>query len=498
MIPNKNSLKSIIMLSFGLIFLLFSNGRWFFPLAAWLYPSFILYFTRKNKPLAGYLTIVLLSAICNQISFWKFSSSNPYSPLFYLPALLGIMISIPFLIVRLFYGKLKEFKSTLIFPLAYTSIDFIYGSLSPMGSTGVLGYSQYSFLSLVQLVSITGIWGLTFVITWFASLTNWVTENVHDVKNIKRPLILYISIMMTILLYGSIRLIIPDSQSTVRVSGLHVYDLRETEGKELWNASENDWKKFRQICIGIQNRLFELTIKKADSGSKIIVWGEISPPVAAEDEEAFIDRAEKTALDKKIYLVVSPFVDHKNSEEQDENKLMIFDPAGKLVLTHYKFGGNFIENTVKGDKLLHTAKTPYGILSGVICWDQDFPEIMRQAGRNKVDILAAPTADWKEIDPLHTAVGYFRSVENGYSLIRESVNGLSIISDSKGRILSSMDHFTSSEWVMTAEVPIKGSFTLYSILGNWFGWLSLVCLLVLISSSTYPFRKFVNKIIISK
>lgn len=474
-----HNLKKIIALILGIIFLFFSNGRWFFPLAAWLYPLFMLYFTRRTKPIAGYLAVMAAAAVCCQISFWKFSSSDPQNPLFYLPALMGIIIAFPFLLDRLLHNKFNGIFATLVFPFAYTTVDFIYGSLSPFGSTGVLGYSQYGILPLIQIVSITGIWGLTFLITWFGSFVNWVIAKMSNLQKIKKASLIYSAVMILVLLYGSVRLIIPEPEGTVKISGIHVYDLRAAEGQELWAAADNDWEKYREMCTSITDRLFEATVREARVGSKIIEWSEVSPPVAKEDEASFVDRASRISSEEKIYLVVSPYVDHKNPEEKDENKLMIFDPSGKVILSHYKYGGNFIEGIVKGDEIIRTALTPYGNLSGVICWDQDFPNTIRQAGQKGVDIMLAPTADWAEIDPIHTVVGVFRSIENGYSLVRESIDGLSIITDSKGRTLASMDHFTSSEWTMSAQVPIKGTFTLYPYIGDLFGWLSITGLVII-------------------
>ena len=53
-------------------------------------------------------------------------------------------------------------------------------------------------------------------------------------------------------------------------------------------------------------------------------------------------------------------------------------------------------------------------------------------------------------------------------------NGLSMATDPYGRVLAAMDHFTASERVMVAQVPTKGVFTLYSVIGDLFGWLAVV------------------------
>lgn len=465
--------RKALLLLLTIFFLFFSNGRWCFALAAWLYPLFLLRYTRKEKPLKVFVVTSIIISICYQFMFLKFTLSNPSSILYYLPAFMGPVYGLLFTFDSIMYHKIKGFLSTLIFPLCYVIIEWLITLANPLGNTGMLAYSQYQILPVMQLASITGTYGITFIIVWFGSIANWFYDNKDHFLNIKKHVIIYTLIMLTIITYGSIRLIIPNHQGTVRISGIHVYDLRGNEGQDMWMASKNNWEQFRESCNNMQDKLFHATEREAKAGSKIIVWSEISPLVAKEDEPNLLKRAENEAKEQDIYLVISPYIIHTDPNEKDENKLYIIDPQGKIVLEHYKYGGNIIEGTVNGSGILKTVDTPHGKLSGVICWDQDFPDVMRQTGQKNIDILLAPTADWREIDPLHSMVGLTRAIENGYSLFRQDINGLSIATDYKGQTLASMDHFTSSNWTITAQVPIKGTFTIYSVLGDWFVYLSI-------------------------
>jgi len=130
-------------------------------------------------------------------------------------------------------------------------------------------------------------------------------------------------------------------------------------------------------------------------------------------------------------------------ERSFENKLIVVDPAGEIVLEHVKYGGNMLEGSLLGDGVLRTIETPYGTLSGIICWDTDFPGIVRQAGRNGTDILLSPAHDWPEIDPIHAQMAVFRAIENGISVVRQADQGRSITVAPYGRVLAKMDHFTA-------------------------------------------------------
>lgn len=116
-----------------------------------------------------------------------------------------------------------------------------------------------------------------------------------------------------------------------------------------------------------------------------------------------------------------------------------------------------------------------------ICFDLDFPRLIRQAGRERADIIVAPSSDWREIDPIHTRMATFRAIENGAALLRQTRLGLSIAVDRTGRVLAQADYFQSDDHVMLAVVPTRGVKTLYTQVGDVFAWLCLVVLTLLIS-----------------
>ncbi|WP_310555649.1 hypothetical protein [Flavobacterium sp.] len=162
-------LKNIVLLLIGSFFIFFSNGKYNFALAAWIFPIFILQVSRNEKKMYSFLVIPLLFGLAFLFSFW-YTFNNPTSILFYIPSILGFFMGFLFFIDTLIYPKIKGFIATLTLPILFTSFDFLSNLFNPLGTMGILGYSQYEFLSFSQLASITGMWGLTFMITWFGSV----------------------------------------------------------------------------------------------------------------------------------------------------------------------------------------------------------------------------------------------------------------------------------------------------------------------------------------
>ena len=245
-------------------------------------------------------------------------------------------------------------------------------------------------------------------------------------------------------------------------------------------ARRNDRAAFRQKTRGVHDRYFDETRRQAEAGAKLILWPEAAGICASEDEAALIERGQQLAREKSIYLAMPLFTQNLQRNQPPENKLIVVDPAGEVVMEHYKYGGNQFEGSVLGNGVLQTFQTPSARVGGVICWDMDFPRIVSQTGRNGTDILLAPANDWEAVSTTHAHMAVFRAVENGVSLVRQAKNGLSIATDPYGRTLATMDHFTASERLMIAQVPTTGVTTVYSVVGDLFAWTNVIGFLLLV------------------
>ena len=102
---------------------------------------------------------------------------------------------------------------------------------------------------------------------------------------------------------------------------------------------------------------------------------------------------------------------------------------------------------------------------------------IQQAGKDSVDILIVPASDWKEMTLLASKTAIVRGVENGSNIIRHTNKGMSIVSDCKGSVLAQTDYFQSDTKTLSAQVTMKGRFTLYSYVGNLFVYLCSIYLL---------------------
>jgi apolipoprotein N-acyltransferase len=216
----------------------------------------------------------------------------------------------------------------------------------------------------------------------------------------------------------------------------------------------------------------ERTRQQARAGADIVVWDEAGVVVDQANEPLFVSRGCELARQERISLLMGLCVMHvKDTRGSAFNKVVWVDPQGHVLFEYLKHlelpGGSFIA----GDGQLKMDTTQFGNITTAICMDLDHPGLIRQAGRAGADILLAPSSDWREIDPLHTHMAAFRAVENGFSLVRSTHEGLSAAFDYHGRMLAAVDYFNSHAASLVSYVPTKGVRTVYSVIGDVFAWL---------------------------
>lgn len=471
----KSDRWSYLWLAIGAILLLFSNGNWrIIPLATWLAPVFVMRFLRTQKLGRG-LVLVALTHVVAYIIMQQ--GLLPGMMGYVITLAYGLLFFLPFLADRLIAPRLRGYLSTLVFPLAWITLEYVLSLVSPYATWMSLAYTQYGNLPLVQIVSITGIWGVGFLITWFASVVNWAWEQEFTWPKIRGGVGFYAGILVLVVLFGGARLaLFPPQSSTVRVASVtRLFDLSRAA------ECEGEWECIRGLLSESLDDYLTDSQQAADAGAKIIVWQEGAVWVLEEDETAFIERGRELARQEEIYLGMGLMVMPRDQPPTSrENKVILIDPSGSIMWEYLKTHPVPGDIDTPGDGQVPTQDTPYGRIASVICFDVDFPSLVRQAGRADADLMLVPADDWLAIDPLHTHVAVFPAIANGFSMIRSTFEGLSIAVDYQGRVLAAMDDFTTEDVVMIADVPTEGVATIYSRIGDLFAWLCVVGFLAVV------------------
>ena len=466
----------------GAALLPFTQFQTILPPAAWLAAVFLLRFSRTQRARVALPVLALVHYGAAVISMRGGLVSNP---LVY--ALGGVFGIASFAADRALGSRLTGWARTLVFPTTAVGFDWLFG-LSSLGTAGSIAYTQWGTLPLIQLVSVTGIWGLVFLVTWLAPAVNEAWERGFTWPTVRYSLLPISTVLAAAVLLGSVRLAVwSPTAPTVRVAALAdnraLSDgLSARGGAELAAGTDEVRDVARAQYAPIVDDLFERTRREAEAGAKIVSWSEVAAFTLKEDEPALIKRAQAVAREHRIYLQISikstlrtarfPFA---------ENRAILIDPAGKVIQDYSKAIHPLGDAAIfaRGPGVIPIVDTPYGRLATVICFDVDFPALVRQAGQGRADILLAPSKDWQPIDKVHARVATFRAVENGVALVRATGDGISVAVDHLGQPLATADYFATDNLAMVANVPIRGVPTIYARIGDSFVYLCVAGLVAL-------------------
>ena len=226
--------SSWLSLLVGAGLLLFSYGANNVPAAAWFSPIFLLRFVRHQK-FGLWVPALYLTAI-GAIAF-QLRGMVPIPGLGYVIflAISGVQFLIPYLADRLLVPRIRGLPATLVFPSAWVALEYI-NSFGPYGSWGVAAYSQYGNLALLQLLSVTGLWGISFLMGWFATVCNWLWEEGWDSTRARRGVYLCITTTAAVMLAGGARMaLFPPSSPTVRIASLSKREIGVSPTDAAWN-----------------------------------------------------------------------------------------------------------------------------------------------------------------------------------------------------------------------------------------------------------------------
>jgi apolipoprotein N-acyltransferase len=481
--------KTWLWLAVATLLLLISNGANNIPLAAWLAPVFLLRFVRGQRTWIGLL--VAYGVLIATMTFY-FRGMVPIPGVAYYIFLVvwGIPMLAPYLVDRLVAHRLTGLTATLVFPTAWVVTEYLL-THGPYGSWGAVANSQYGNLPLLQMVSVTGMWGITFLIGWFAAVCNWLWEDGLGSEQARTGAWLCAGTIVAVMLMGGARMaFFPPSSQTVRVASLSRMKVQPEPSDTAWQHLMDNQATTAEVADvqagidAVNGNLLARAEREAQAGAKIVFWAEGNALVLKEDEPTLIARGRELAAKYQIYLGMALATWHRGGQNPPlENKMVLIKPDGEVAWQYnkvYPVPGGEAALQIRGDGKLREVDTPYGRLSSVICFDADFPQLLAQAGALGADVVLDPSGDWREIDPWHTQMASFRAIEQGFNLVRQTKDGLSATYDYQGHRLAAMDHYQTTDYVMISEVPTKGVRTVYSRLGDWFAWVCAAGLLLLI------------------
>jgi len=493
------------------------SPKWNIGIFSFIVTSASLRYFRNTKLWKGSLFIFFVTSFA---SFIANQGVMPFPIPIMVPIILflGIIKLIPLLLDKILYRRMTGILSIFIYPASSIIVDSFIAN-SPNGTFGNIAYSLVDFNALMQLASITGIWGIAFLIYLFAPVINHIIENYNRYQTVKNFSIGYGLLFSSIVIFGLIRLqygrdILSDANSEKfgavtsentnwstavhkAVSGKTVIlpkkiDQTSPQLVEFQHSlnefiKDHNLPKYDSVYISLEEyykEIFTSSQIAVEDGAKIILLSEGEIITFEDRESTLIDKAKEFALKNKVYFFFSMGTIYPEKMKINQpfigNKILTISPEGIILDIYYKnVPVKDVDPSIPGDGIINVINTPYGNLSPVICYDADFPGLMRQTGEKDAEVVLVATGDWFSISPYHTKIGIVRAIENGVSMLKTVSNGLSVAVDPFGNTIKEDDFFKDNGHIMVADIPTLKINTLYTIVGDFVVYASYLYLIII-------------------
>ena len=152
------------------------------------------------------------------------------------------------------------------------------------------------------------------------------------------------------------------------------------------------------------------------------------------------------------------------------NLAVVFSPEGEILAEYSK------QHLLPGPESGYergSRDTRIGRLGVAICKDMDFPDLGRRQSRAGAGLLLVPAWDFVKDARLHGHMAILRGIEGGYAIARTAQEGLMTVTDAHGRIVAERASFDRPEVLLVADVGLGPGRTIYSRMGDAFGWVAV-------------------------
>jgi apolipoprotein N-acyltransferase len=436
----------------------------------WLAPLPVLWLAPRHE---GW-TAALVAFIASLAGAWTYWGYFRFVGLPFVAWLGGfsvaaIMFALGVVLFRALLLRNHVTSAVLAFPATWVTFEYVRNLLWPHGSGGSLAYTQLDFLPFLQLASLTGPWGMTFVLLLFPAglAAAWQLRNSRRAAS--RVFVITIGIVAAALIFGAVRLALPQPGPEVRVALV----ASDAQGNEDVAAAGADTQKLVQGYV--------TSLRTMDPAALQNVRAIVLPEKLGHVSDA--DVAEVDALLQKLAddtgaMVVAGF--DRQAGAVAYNQARVHEPrAAVRGYNKQHLLPPFELKFTPGRELvaLQRSDSTWGV---AICKDMDFTDPSRQYGREGAGLMLVSGWDFNVDRAWHGHIAVMRGVEDGFSVTRAAKDGLLTVSNNRGKILEEMRSDSAPFALMITTVPAGHSWTLYQVLGDWFGWAAIVLMILTI------------------
>jgi apolipoprotein N-acyltransferase len=440
----------------------------------WLVPALPLLIAIRFHPREARWMVSLAVVIGASCNFHYFRLVMPLPAVLLAIALQSWLWTFLIFAARRIIVRYQSWWTVLVYPVLCVAADTLLAALLPDGNWGSLAYSQGDCLPILQIASLFGVSGLLFLVTLVPST---LAVAVAYGRSLRRGWIAYAltaALLAASLIYGEARLRQP---VTGVPTTFGIVSIDNPIGPHASTAYASN------ILAGYDS----LVQSVAAQGAQIVVLPEkiavLLPAKVPDWQQHFSNLARQN----RIWLETGIGIDDGRSPT---NWAWLFTPQGDLASSyekhhmapperreHYASGTEYNVTTVNGQT--------FGL---AICKDMHFAAFGREYGLRHAAVMLVPAWDFAYLDGwLEARTTVLRGVENGYTIVRASREGLLTLSDPYGRILAESPSSDLPGRSLLAKVTMSGPLpTLYTRIGNLLGWISVAAAALFLALGRFP------------
>jgi apolipoprotein N-acyltransferase len=458
---------------------------------AWAHPFFLLlgfdYCNRgQEHSFVGHVfsigVIIITQSLGGLLGFAKFFAYSTETPITASFALLYSVVMwtvLSVVAVLLEYAFRYRFHGSywtpIVFPSAHTFVTcVVFGTR--LGTFPALGNAVIDFSPLRQLAAVIGIGGINFIavllptIAFLKVVKYKYKRYVLDIPIMKYTNAFYFVMLFFIfvamgfviqadMLYQTGSPINPN----IDVSCISGSVLQKTGAHEGWDAVLNS------------------TATALKGGSKIVLWADKTLYTSDDVTETQMIKECKQFVKQygrnQSYLGIAyqKFIGQKTRK----NIFILIGPGGEEVINAepaypiplLDFG---VRSSASSSLQIYDTKE-YGKLGVVVGYDMTIPSFVREAGDKHVNILLHSAWSHGAVASRSFETDAIRSIENGVTTFRCTVNGFSGIVDYRGNILAKSRVGSDPGEVVHFQLPLlKHIHTVYTVIGFIFDYFCAV------------------------
>lgn len=384
----------------------------------------------------------------------------------------SIVFALGVMLYRSFFIRGRRWLAVLAFPAVIVGWEYL-ANLS-QGTFFDTAYTQLGNLPVLQLGSLAGLYGVGFAVLLFPSLVAAVL--LTNGRKRRRMCWALVGFLICVFGFGAARLYrTPRDSRSVQV-GLVDRDPANMEPSQTADVMA--------LLDGYAAQVRGLAAR----GAKYVVLPEATVVLTSGDSAEVDGLLERTAREAGVQVLVG-MIDATGAKTFNEARL--YSASGGLEAVYHKrhlVPG--LEGAAVPGSGIRVLTEPAGKVGLAICRDLDYPDPANQYGAEDIGMLLVPAWDFDVDRKFHGHMAVMRGVEYGYSIVRVAKDGLMTVSDDRGRVLAETPVAADGAFTsMLTSVPVRHDATLYGRWGDWFGWVVLGGLMVMLVVVVVDWRR---------